>query len=191
MTYNQSYNYIKSTLASTGKSASEKTIRFVIPQMMEHMKTLPPDKHARSVNKIKQQQSTKMINQMSPSQLREIIGQLVKKNEELDEKIKQVNEAYQKLMKPVTVTKLDKAARSYEVGITNSQHPLMQLHGSNKSVENVFKQSLIEMKGYKVYATIKTTFNNKSIVELQSNQLISIGKHKSLQITLIFTKHWD
>lgn len=47
----------------------------------------------------------------------------LKKNQDLDSKIKEINEKYQKLMKPVTVTKLDKAfkgtVRSYEVSITN------------------------------------------------------------------------
>ena len=68
-------------------------------------------------------------------------------------------------MKPVTVTKLDKvfkdAARSFEVSITNGQDLLMQLHGSNMSVENVLNQLLVEMKGYKLYATIKITFKKQ------------------------------
>lgn len=65
-------------------------------------------------------------------------------------------------MKPVTITKLDKAlkgaARSYEVDITNGKDPLMQLHSSGIFVENVLKQLLTELKGYKVYVTIKVTF---------------------------------
>lgn len=58
-------------------------------------------------------------------------------------------------MKPVTIaiTKLDKAfhgaARSYEVSITNGKDPLMQLHGSDNSVENTLKQSLVDLKRYK------------------------------------------
>lgn len=54
-------------------------------------------------------------------------------------------------MKPVKVTKLDKAskgvARSYEVEIKKSKDPLMQLHRSGISVENVLKQLLAELKG--------------------------------------------
>lgn len=50
------------------------------------------------------------------------IKETLKKNQELDSKIKKINEEYQILMKPVTVAKLDKAfkgvARSYEVSIT-------------------------------------------------------------------------
>lgn len=88
-----------------------------------------------------------------------IIKKKCKRSDELDAKIKRVNEAYQKLMKPVAVTKLDKAfkdaARSFEVSITNGQDPLMQLHGSNMSVDNVVKRLLVEMNGYKMYATIK------------------------------------
>lgn len=34
----------------------------------------------------------------------------------------------------------------------------MQLHSSNISVENTLKQLLTELKGYKMYATIKITF---------------------------------
>ena len=81
-------------------------------------------------------------------------------NQELDLKIKEINEKYQKLMKPVTVTKLGKAfkgaARSYEVSITNHKDPLLQPHGSNKAIESRLKELLVEMKG--IYATMKILF---------------------------------
>lgn len=68
-------------------------------------------------------------------------------------------------MKPVKVTKLDKAfkgaARSYEVDITNGKDPLMQVHVPNMSVESTLKQLLTELKKYKVYATIKVTLNKQ------------------------------
>ena len=49
-------------------------------------------------------------------------------SKKLDEQPQRINKAFQKLMKPVTVTKLDKAlngaARSYGVDITNGKDPV-------------------------------------------------------------------
>ena len=64
---------------------------------------------------------------------------------QLDKETQRIKKAYQKLMKPATVTKLDKtfkeASRSYEINITNAKDPLMQVHGSDISVENVLKNN--------------------------------------------------
>ena len=64
-----------------------------------------------------------------------------------------------KLMKPVTVTKLDKAldgaARFYEVDNTNGKDSLLQPHSSDISVENTLKQLISKLKGY---VTIKIAF---------------------------------
>ena len=52
----------------------------------------------------------------------------IKNQRSLMKRTQRINKAYKKLMKPVTVTKLDKAlngaARSYEVDITNGKDPL-------------------------------------------------------------------
>ena len=86
----------------------------------------------------------------------------VKKANNVDSKIKQIDEKNPKLMKPVTTTKFDKAfkgaARSYEVSITNDKDPLLQLNGSNKSIKNQLKQLLVEMKSFKLNITLKNTF---------------------------------
>ena len=62
-------------------------------------------------------------------------------------------------MKPVTVTKLEKAldgaARFYKVDNTNGEDPLMQHHSSDISVENTLKQFMSKVK---VYVTIKIVF---------------------------------
>ena len=56
------------------------------------------------------------------------IRRIRQKSKKLDEQTQRISKAYQKLMKPVTVTKLDKAlsgaAGSYEVDFTNSKDPL-------------------------------------------------------------------
>ena len=86
-----------------------------------------------------------------------------KKVNDLDMKIREINEKHQKLMKPATVTKRDKAfkgpVRSCEDTITNERDPLMHLNGSNKAIESRLKELQVEMKMYKLYGTtMKVTF---------------------------------
>ena len=81
-------------------------------------------------------------------------------------------------MKPVTVTKRDKAfkgaVRSFEGRITNERDPLMQLNGSNKEIESRLKELQVEMKMYKQYTTMKIRFLQ---VHAQSDKITS---HKTL-----------
>ena len=87
------------------------------------------------------------------------INKIRQKSKKLDEQSQRINKAYKKLMKPVTVTNLDKAldgaARSYEVDNTNGKDSLLQPHSSDISVENTLKQLISKLKGY---VTIKIAF---------------------------------
>lgn len=117
----QIYDMIK--ILTSDKITPEKLGVDVVQFMKEYETRIEENKKQklRHCMSVKQTTSKIIINHQSSK---------CKRSNELDAKIKRVNEAYQKLMKPVAVTKLDKAfkdaARSFEVSITNGQDPLMQ-----------------------------------------------------------------
>ena len=87
------------------------------------------------------------------------IKKIRQNSNKLDDQSQGINKVCKKLMKPVTVTKLEKAldgaARFYKVDNTNGEDPLMQHHSSDISVENTLKQFMSKVK---VYVTIKIVF---------------------------------
>ena len=127
------------------------------------------------------------------------IKKIRQNSNKLDDQSQGINKVCKKLMKPVTVTRLDKAldgaARFYKVDNTNGEDPLMQHHSSDISVENTLKQLISKLKGY---VTIKIAFQKlkdngiliKSAYFNSSPQIIT-GKsniYKTLGI-LHFTSH--
>ena len=52
-------------------------------------------------------------------------------------------------------------ARSYNVEIIDSKDPLVQLEASKSSIEDLFKDLLNEMKGFKYQITVATLLSNK------------------------------
>ena len=49
--------------------------------------------------------------------------------------------------------------RSYKIEIIDSKDPLVQLETSKSSIEDLFKDLLDEMKGFKYQITVKVLFN--------------------------------
>ena len=62
-------------------------------------------------------------------------------------------------------------ARSYEVEITESKDPLVQLEASKSSIKYLFKDLLHEMKGFKYQVTMTVLLYKHKMIQVQNIHL--------------------
>ena len=65
-------------------------------------------------------------------------------------------------------------ARSYKVEIVDKKYPLVQLQASKSSIEDLFKDLLDEMKGFKYQITIRVLLSKVMLMEILNIHLFTL-----------------